>query len=116
MYKRQFNRWAWGDASLNAFLGPPLSHYFDLWQAPRGLMGMLLDQEWGLLPWVAVTRSGRIVKPVSARGLWIACARAVDSNKQSGGSGRAERLSAEERVQPGWEADVSDAELGRFSA
>jgi hypothetical protein len=48
-----FNRWAWGDPSLNAFLDPHV-RYFDVTQAYRGLMGMLLDQEWGLLPWAPV--------------------------------------------------------------
>jgi hypothetical protein len=51
------NRWILGDASLQAYYntnGLPVHAMFSLTQSPRYLFGLLIDQEYGLLPWAPV--------------------------------------------------------------
>jgi hypothetical protein len=51
------NHWILGDASIQAYYssnGRPMASVFNVLQFPRYFFGMLIDQEFGLLPWAPV--------------------------------------------------------------
>ena len=63
------NKLQMGDASLQAFYnarGTGLSYYFSLVNAPRYLSGLLIDQEFGLLPWAPA-----LLLAAAGLGLWV---------------------------------------------
>jgi hypothetical protein len=63
------NKWILGDASIQAYYNTnklPMQSLFNVFQSPRYLFGMLLDQEYGLLPWAPV-----LVLAVTGLSVWL---------------------------------------------
>jgi hypothetical protein len=63
------NKLVLGDASIGAYYktnGAPMDTLFSLAQSPRILFGLLIDQEYGLLPWAPV-----LVLAAAGLSLWV---------------------------------------------